>query len=120
MVASPPPASALGALRGDRGALRVDAVEPGLEGRLVPRRVAAAREEVRAQAHDAAGVVAPEEAVRPVGRADAEELRGEVVDDAVERPGLAERGVDRVPDARVTGDAQGGAEGLHRVGPAGR
>ena len=48
-------------------------------------------------------VVAAEEAVQPVGGADAEELRRRVVDDAVERSGVAELRVDRVAHARVRG-----------------
>src|SRR3954452_7450057 len=53
---------------------RVDPVEPGLQRRLARRGVHAVAEEGGAEADDAAEVVAPEEAVQAVARADAEEL----------------------------------------------
>src|SRR6478672_6154156 len=95
--------------------LRVHPVEPRLERRLVRGGVDVIREQVGAHPDDAAVVVASEEAVQAVGRADAEELRRRVVDDAVEGPGVAERRVDRIAQTRVRGNAQGGAQRLHRV-----
>src|SRR5215213_68111 len=82
--------------------------------------VDAVHQEVRAEPDDAAEVVAPEEAVQPVGGAHTEEGGRRVVDDAVERARVAERRVDLVADARVGGQAQGGPQGVHRVGRAGR
>src|SRR3954451_18531297 len=88
--------------------LRVYAVQPCLELRFARRGVDAVHEQVRAQADDAAEVIAPEEAEQAVGGADSEERRREVVDDAVEVARVAERRVDLVTDARVGGETQGG------------
>ena len=81
--------------------LRVHAVQPGLELRLARGGVDAVDEQVRAHPDDAVVEVAAEEAVEAVVGADAEELGRRVVDDAVERAGVAERRVDLVADARV-------------------
>src|SRR5690349_6250841 len=78
--------------------LGVDLVEPGLQRGLVGGGVDAIDEQMRREPDDAAVVVAPKEPVETLGRADAEELRGGVVNDAVERAGLSERCVDLVAD----------------------
>src|SRR5215211_3024842 len=91
----------MGWWRSARRGGRVHAVQPGLERRLALRGVDVVDEQVRAQADDAAVVVATEEAVQAVGGADAEELGRRVVDDALERAGVAERRVDLIADACV-------------------
>ena len=72
-------------------------------------------EQVRAQADDVAVVVATEEAVQAVVGADADELRRQVVDDPVQRPGVAERRAHRVAHAGTRRHTQRRAEGIHRV-----
>ena len=73
-----------------------------------------------AHAADAAVVVAAEEAIQAIGGAHAEERGRRVVDDAVEGAGVAERRVDRSPDAFVGGEAKRGTQRVHRVRPASR
>src|SRR5689334_3669177 len=102
-----------------RDALRVHPVEPGLEGHFARRGVDPVLEQVRAHPDDAVVVVAPEEAVQALDAAHAEELRRRVVDDAVERAGVTERGMDRLAHAGVGGEPQRGAQLVHRVRRAG-